>query len=165
MESVRVPVRYLPRNLTRKDKKNQIRMLLKSRNLYKRHKYYTRKQLPSYKNKPSNHIVTARKMYGIDKITPSKELSRKTGCSTSALQQIVAKGKGAYFSSGSRPNQTPESWGLARLASSITAGKSAAVDYNILEKGCNHSKKAFILAKKARKQYKFGRSKTRKTGL
>jgi hypothetical protein len=49
------------------------------------------------------------------------------------------------------------------LASSITAGKSAAVDYDILEKGCDHKKKAFLLAKKSRRKYKFGHSKTRKT--
>ena len=59
-------------------------------------------------------------------------------------------------------NQTAQSWGLARLASSITAGKSAAVDYNILEKGCDHNKKAFLLAKKSRKKYKYGQSKTKK---
>jgi len=38
------------------------------------------------------------------------------------LQKIVNKGMGAYYSSGSRPNQTPASWGIARLASAITGG-------------------------------------------
>jgi hypothetical protein len=75
----------------------------------------------------------------------------------------VSKGEGAYYSSGSRPNQTPQSWGIARLASSITGGKAAAVDYNILDKGCNHKKKAFSLANKSKKKYKYGHSKTRKT--
>jgi hypothetical protein len=51
------------------------------------------------------------------------------------------------------------------LASSITAGKSAAVDYDILEKGCDHKKKAFLLAQKSRRKYKFGQSKTRKTAV
>ena len=83
----------------------------------------------------------------------------------SALNKIVEKGEGAYYSSGSRPNQTSQSWGLARLASSITAGKSAAVDYNILEKGCNHTKRAFRLANKARQIYKYGHSKTKKTNI
>ena len=81
------------------------------------------------------------------------------------MNQIVKKGEGAYFSSGSRPNQTAQSWGLARLASSITAGKSAAVDYDILNKGCDHNKKAFKLANKSRKKYKYGHSKTRKTTI
>jgi hypothetical protein len=81
------------------------------------------------------------------------------------LREIVRKGEGAYYSSGSRPNQTAQSWGLARLASSITAGKSASVDFNILEKGCNHNKKAYKLALQSRKKYKFGRSKTKKVKL
>ena len=75
---------------------------------------------------------------------------------------IVKKGEGAYFSSGSRPNQTPQSWGLARLASSITSGKAAAVDYDIIKKGCNHKKRAFILANKSRKKYKYDKKKVNK---
>ena len=124
--------------------------------------YYKRKPLSSYKSKPSNHISNARKIYNISSIQPSKKLAIKTGCSLGALKKIVKKGEGAYYSSGSRPNQTPQSWGLARLASSITAGKAAAVDYDIIEKGCNHNKMAFKLAKKSRRKYKFGHSKTRK---
>ena len=144
--------RYVPKNLTKKDKQKQIKMLIKSKKLYKKHKYYTRKHVSSYKNKKSNHILNARKIYDIQNITPNKELAQKTGCKISALKQIVKKGEGAYYSSGSRPNQTPQSWGLARLASSITSGKAAAVDYDILKKGCNHKKKAFILANKSRKK-------------
>ena len=72
------------------------------------------------------------------------------------LKKIVKKGQGAYYSSGSRPNQTAQSWGLARLASAITAGKAAAVDYNILEKGCKHNSKALTLAKKAKRKYGLG---------
>jgi len=165
MKHQKLPIRYLPQSLSKKDKQRQVKMLQKSKKLYKSHQYYTRKKLPSYNNKPSNHILTARKIYKIDNITPNKNLSLKTGCTIKALKKIVNKGEGAYYSSGSRPNQTPQSWGLARLASSITAGKSAAVDYDILEKGCNHKKTAFRLAKKARKQYKYGHSKTRKVAI
>ena len=160
---MKFPVRYLPAILTKKDKKKQIKMLMKSRKLYRTKKqYYTRKPLASYKNKTSNHILNARKIYKIKNLTPSKELAQKTGCSLSALNQIVKKGQGAYYSSGSRPNQTSQSWGIARLASSITAGKAAAVDYDIINAGCDHKKKAFILANKSRRQYKYGQSKTRK---
>jgi DNA-binding Xre family transcriptional regulator len=158
-------MRYLPAQLSARDKKKQVRMLLRSKRLYKKHRYYTRKRLPSYKNKTSNHIRNAQKIYKIQKINPNPELAKKTGCSLSALNQIVRKGEGAYFSSGSRPNQTAQSWGLARLASSITAGKAAAIDYSILEKGCDHKKKAFLLANKSRKKYKYGQSKTRKVSL
>jgi len=157
-----IPIRYLPYSLTPKDEKKQIQMLNRSKKLYKKNKYYTRKQLPSYKNKTSKHIINARKIYNIENIVPSKELSRKTGCSVSALRQIVKKGEGAYYSSGSRPNQTPQSWGLARLASSITSGKAAAVDYYILKDGCDHHKLAFRLANRSREKYGYGHSRTKK---
>ena len=139
------PERYTAQ-LSRKDKKKQRSMLLKSRRLYKKHEYFGRKPLPSYKHKTSKHILNAQRIYGVKNVAPSKELSRKTGCSVAALNAIVRKGEGAYYSSGSRPNQTPQSWGIARLASSITGGKAAAVDFHIL-KGCDHKKRAYKLAK------------------
>lgn len=162
MSFIKFPIRYLPKALTQKDKKKQIKMLTKSKKLYKKNKYYTRKSLSSYKNKKSKHILNARKIYKIQNITPSNELALKTGCKLTALKQIVKKGEGAYYSSGSRPNQTPQSWGLARLASSLTSGKAAAVDYDIISKGCNHKKTAFILANRSRKLYKYGQLQTKK---
>ena len=158
VKKIRIPIRYLPNKLSKKDLKKQLNMLIKSRKLYKSGKYFTRKKVSSFKSKKSNHIVNAQNIYNVSKILPNKELANKTGCSVEALKQIVKKGEGAYFSSGSRPNQTAQSWGLARLASSITAGKAAAVDYKILERGCNHKGKAFILANKSRKK---GTSKTK----
>ena len=143
------PSRYWPNTLSKKDRTKQRKMLLKSRKLYRANKYYTRSKLSSFKTKKSSHVANARRIYKLQNISPNTELARKTGCSLSSLQQIVKKGEGAYYSSGSRPNQTPQSWGLARLASAVTGGKAAAVDFTILEKGCNHKKKAFLLAKKA----------------
>lgn len=154
----KVPMRYLPAALTHRDRSTQMRLLRKSRRLYKTGKFYTRKRLPSFHNKESAHIVKARKIYGIASITPSPALAKATGCSIDALNQIVKKGEGAYYSSGSRPNQTAHSWAYARLASSITAGKSAAVDYKILERGCKHNKRAFRLAQKSRRKYGYGQS-------
>ena len=139
-------LRYVPNSLTRKDKKKVLYMLRKSKRLYKKKQYYTRKQVASFKSKKSKHLSNAYRIYNVNTIKPNKELALKTGCSIHALKQIVKKGEGAYYSSGSRPNQTPQSWGLARLASAITAGNSAKVDYDILKKGCNHKKKAFVLA-------------------
>jgi len=161
-KTVAIPIRYLPKGLSKQDKKRQLQMLLKSRKMYKKHAFYTRKNVSSYKNKKSNHIENARKIYGIETIAPNKELALKTGCTIETLNQIVRKGEGAYYSSGSRPNQTPQSWGLARLASSITSGKAAAVDYDIINKGCDHKKKAYILANKSKQKYKFGQAKTKK---
>lgn len=164
-KKLKVPLRYLPMTLSNKDKEKQKRMLMKSRKLYKEDKYYTREKLKTFINKTSNHIINARKTYKIKSIKPSNELAKKTGCSLRGLQKIVNKGEGAYFSSGSRPNQTAQSWGIARLASAITSGKSAAIDYNILEKECDHNKKAFKLAKEAKKKYGYGKGKTRRVIL
>ena len=156
-----VPIRYLPKRLTKKDRVAQLKMLAKSRKMYKQGKYYTRKKVPSFQSKESDHVKKARKIYGVDSIAPSEELSVATGCSIEALEKLVAKGEGAYFSSGSRPNQTAHSWGYARLGSALTAGKSAAVDFKILEDGCDHSGVAFRLAKRARRKYGYGQSSTK----
>jgi hypothetical protein len=152
----KITLRYLPKRLTKKDKKMQYKMLLKSRRMYKKGKYFTRKSVSSYKSKPSGHVANAKQLYGVEKIGPTRELARATGCSKEALGEIIRKGEGAYFSSGSRPNQTAQSWGLARLASAITSGKAAAVDYSILEKGCKKNSKALRLAKTARKKHGYG---------
>lgn len=159
---MRINLRYLPKNLTRKDKGVQSKMLIKSRSLYKKGKFYTRKQVSSFKSKKSPHVLKAMKMYNVDKIGATNELAKATGCTKSALAKIINKGQGAYYSSGSRPNQTSQSWGIARLASSITSGKAAAVDYNILEKGCKKNSKALTMAKKAKRKYGHGTRKVTK---
>jgi hypothetical protein len=141
--------RYLPDTLSRRDKTLQRSELVKSRKLYKNHKYYTRrKTIRTFTSKPSKHTARATKIYGVDDIRPSRELARRTGCSMRGLRQIVRKGEGAYYSSGSRPNQTPQSWGYARLASTITGGNASAVDFHILNKECDHHKPAYRLAQK-----------------
>lgn len=139
---------YIPESLTKKDKKKQKKMILKSKKLYKEKKYYIREKLKSFKSKKSKYIERAKKMYHVKSIKPNKELSKKTGCNISTLKKIIKKGEGAYYSSGSRPNQTPRSWGLARLASAITGGKSSRIDFQEIKTGCQHKKKAFVLANK-----------------
>lgn len=146
----KIPLRYIPKNLSKKDYKKQLNMINKSRRLYKKNKYYTRKHLTSFHSKKSKHILNAEKLYNVTKIAPNKELSKKTGCSINAFKQIIKKGEGAYYSSGSRPNQTAQSWAIARLASAITGGKASAIDFNILKKGCKSNSKALKLAKKVK---------------
>jgi hypothetical protein len=158
-------LRYLPKKLTLKDKKKQIKMLKKSRKLYEKKIYYTRKNIKSFKSKKSSHILTAKKMYSVNKIGATNELAKKTKCSKESLKQIIKKGEGAYYSSGSRPNQTAQSWGIARLASSLTSGKAAAVDYSILEKGCQKNSIALKMAKQAKKKYGHGQHKVPKVEL
>ena len=127
-----VPIKYLPKRLTKKDKAKQKKQLKKSRAAYKKGIYINRKPLKSFKNKKSQHLLNAEKIYKINKVVINNNLAKKTGCSIKALNKIVKKGIGAFYSSGSRPNQTSHSWGIARLASSISGGKAAAIDYNIL---------------------------------
>ena len=159
------PKKYIPNILSYLDKNIQKKELNKSRKEYKLNKYYTRKKVKSFKSKPSGHVEKAKKMYKIVKITPSRNLARKTGCTIKALHKIVKKGQGAYYSSGSRPNQTAQSWGNARLASSITGGKAAAVDYNILKEGCSKGSKALRLANKAKKMHGYGTRKVAKVQM
>jgi len=157
------PARYIPKGLETSDKRKYFRLLNKSKKLYKKGVYYLRPKVKSFKSKKSGHVENAKRIYRVSNLSPSKKLARVTGCSIKAMKKIVNKGEGAYYSSGSRPNQTPQSWGIARLASSLTAGKSAAVDFDILDKGCNHNKTAYKLALHSRKRYKYGHSKSKKT--
>jgi hypothetical protein len=158
----KINLRYLPKRLTSKDKKKQKSMLNKSRRLYKRGVYYTRKPVKSFHSKTSKHIIKARKMYNIEKIGATNELAKASGCSKNALEAIIKKGEGAYYSSGSRPNQTAQSWGIARLASALTSGKSAAIDYNILHSGCKRGSKGYKSGENARKKYGYGKRKVPK---
>jgi Family of unknown function (DUF5824) len=159
---MKIPIRYLPKQLTKRDKKAQIKNLQRSRKNYKHGMYVDRPKLASFGSKPSSHVVNAQRTYGVKTVAPSKELAKATGCTIHTLKEIVRKGEGAYYSSGSRPNQTAQSWGLARLASAITAGKSAAVDFDILERGCHPKKRAFQLALRAKRKYGDGHRRTRK---
>ena len=158
----RFPIKYLPNKLTKKDRKKQKKELLKSQEDYKKGIYHTREKVKSYDVKPSKYVVQAKKMYDIDNVKPSKELAKKTGCSIKGLNEIVKKGQGAYYSSGSRPNQSGHSWGIARMASVITGNKAAAVDFHIVEKYCDKTKKGYKTALKGKKKHGRGTRKVRK---
>lgn len=155
VDKLNVPKRYYTsKNMTQKDTKKQKKQLRKSRKLYKKGKYHARPKVKSYKSRKSNHLNRLRKMYGVEKIGATNELAKKTQCSKEGLEQILSKGRGAYFSSGSRPNQTAESWAVARLASAVTGGNSSAYDYHVLKEHCKPSSKALKLAKKTCKTLK-----------
>lgn len=160
-----IPKRYVPKGLSKNDKAKVRSELRKSREGYKKNKYYTRAKVKSFKSKPSSHVIKAKKIYNVEAIKPTAELARKSGCSITGMKKIVKKGEGAYFSSGSRPNQTAQSWARARLASALTGGKAAAVDYNILIEECKFDSKALKYAKQAKRKYGSGRGRTPKTKL
>ena len=114
---------YVPKSLSDADKKKQIKSIKEKT---------VRPKLKSFESKRSPWVKKFEKKYGykINEFSKiNKELLTFTG-----INKILDKGRGAYFSSGSRPNQTPESWALARLASVLMFGAAAKIDKDILIK-------------------------------
>ena len=131
--------KYVPKSLSEKDKKLQRKQLKKSAEDYDKGKYTPRKKLKSFKSRPSSYAVEVRKKLGVpmnfekiaQKLTSSKDKQKKL---VKGMEEICDKAKGAYYSSGSRPNQTAESWSRARLASVIMGGPARKVDKDIWTK-------------------------------
>ena len=71
-------------------------------------------------------------MYGT-KIS-DKQYIVKNLISEKGREQIIQKGKAAYYSSGSRKNVNAFQWSLSRLASVLTFGPSLKVDKDIVLK-------------------------------
>jgi len=128
----KLPKHYTAR-LSKKDKKKQIRSIKKASRAYDKGKYINRPKLKSYKSKKSSWVTKFEKKYGED-VKTYKEIEKATGIPAKALKLVVKKGKGAYYSSGSRPNQTAESWGKARMYSYIMGGPTRKVDQHITDK-------------------------------
>ena len=128
----KLPKHYTAR-LSRKDKKKQIRSIKRSSKAYQKGKYIGRPKLKSYKHKKSSWVTKFEKKYGEDAKT-YKEIEKVTGIPSKALRMVVKKGKGAYYSSGSRPNQTATSWGKARMYSYIMGGPTRKIDQHITDK-------------------------------
>lgn len=149
-----IPKHYVPQNLTQRDRRKQRKHIQTLRKLYKKRIYKNRPVLKSFRSKPSPHVTNAKKMYNVDRIVPSRALAKASQCSLNGLRRIAKKGRGAYYSSGSRPNQTAQSWARARLASALTGGNASIVDYHILKEACKPSSKALCLANKTRRKKK-----------
>tara|TARA_R110000823_G_scaffold44235_1_gene114735 strand:+ start:214 stop:615 length:402 start_codon:yes stop_codon:yes gene_type:complete len=122
-KGVKVPSTYVPKGLTEKDKKKQIKSILKGED---------RPKVDSFKSKRSGWAKKFEDKYGY-KITETSKINKDI-LKTKGQKEIIEKGQAAYYSSGSRPNQTPFSWGLGRLASVIMGGKSRQIDSAIWNK-------------------------------
>ena len=118
--------------LSRKDKQKQLTGLRRSSKSYKKGKYYTRPKMKSFKNKKSSWTQQFHELY--PKAKTMNQISKQTGISKKALMAVKKKGMGAYYSSGSRPNQTAESWGKARMYAYILGSPTRKVDHHITEK-------------------------------
>ena len=116
-----IPSHYLA-NLKGEDRRKQIKSIVEKK----------KRPKTDFKSKRSGWVKKFEDKYGV-KIT-NKEFIHKNIITRTGQQKIIDKGMGAYYSSGSRPNQTPQSWGLGRLASVILNGPSRKIDKNIWEK-------------------------------
>lgn len=123
MPPKKINKKYVPKSLTEEDKKKQVKSIKEGKD---------RPKVKSFQSKRSSHVLKFEKKYG-EKITNdsfiSKNIISKTG-----IDKILSKGRGAYYSSGSRPNQTADSWARARLASVIMGGPARKIDKDIWEK-------------------------------
>ena len=128
----KIPKKYTAR-LSKKDKVKQTKSIKRAIKSYKKGKYIDRPKLKSYKSKKSSWVVKFEKKYG-ENIKTYKQIAKATGIPVKALKAVVKKGKGAYYSSGSRPNQTAESWGKARMYSYIMGGPTRKYDQHITDK-------------------------------
>jgi hypothetical protein len=134
------PKKYY-QGLSKKDKERQIKELEKSKELYKKGVFIGRSKKSSFKSQKSAHIVEFEEKYGIN-INDKKGVYKSTGITPKAQDEIIGKGMGAFYSSGSRPNQSAQSWALARLASVILKHGAYKVDRHILIKyKCDNIKK------------------------
>lgn len=90
----KIPQRYIPLSISRKDKQIQLKNIIKSRKMYKTHKYFQRPKIHSFTSKKSSYITKAMKKYNLQSMKPNKEMAKKTGCSLIGLEKIVNKGEG-----------------------------------------------------------------------
>ena len=102
------------------ERRKQIKSIFEGKN---------RPQVKGFKSERSSWVKKFEDKYGT-KITDKKFITDNI-ISETGREMIIKKGKGAFYSSGSRPNQTPFSWGLARLASVIMGGPARKVDQKI----------------------------------
>ncbi len=114
---------YAPKSLTPSDRKKQIKSIKEGKD---------RPKVKSFTSKRSSWAEKFEKKYGT-KISNTSFISKNI-ISKTGIDKILDKGRGAYYSAGSRPNQTAESWARARLASVIMGGPARKVDKDIWNK-------------------------------
>ena len=117
-----IPKKYLPKSLSPEDRKKQLKSIQEG----------TKRPKVDFKNKRSTHAEKFEAKYGY-KISNLSRVAKEI-ISREGIEQIKKKGIAAYYTGGSRPNQTPASWWKARLASVIMGGKARQVDKDIWNK-------------------------------
>ena len=127
-ESRNVPKTYVG-NLKGYERRKQIKSIFEG----------TYRPKTSFKSKESTWTTRFNKIYGkrLEAMKGGKSknnISKLTGIPVKALDEVFKKGEGAFRSSGSRPNQTPQSWGRSRMYSYILGGPARRIDREITKK-------------------------------
>ena len=128
----KIPRRYLPKSLTESDRRKQLKSIEEG---------VDRPKVKSFKSKKSKWTILANNYFG-DGNTSKRDMARVLARGDKArykeilkgLNLIYDKGQKAYYTSGSRPNQTKESWGYGRVFSVLFGGKSRNIDKNEVNK-------------------------------
>lgn len=112
--------KYIPNYLTKADARRQRRSIRLGKD---------RPKLKSAKTRRSSWAVKYENKYG----RPITDLNfvHKNILTRAGTKKVLDKGRAAYYTSGSRPNQTQHSWAYARLASVIMGGPARKVDSKI----------------------------------
>ena len=128
-ETRKVPRRYLG-NLKGEERKKQIKSIFEGKERPK----------TSAKKRQSSYTIQFNKRYE-DRLEDLKggksikNIAKVVGLPEKALKEVFEKGEGAYYSAGSRPNQTASSWAYGRLYSYILGNpKVRKADKDITEK-------------------------------
>ena len=108
-KSKNVPKKYIG-TLKGEDKKKQVKSIIEEKDRPK----------TSAKSRRSTWTIKFDKKYGeqLDKMKggrSKRNIAKITGIPFKAIDEVFKKGEGAYKSSGSRPNQTSQSWARGRL--------------------------------------------------
>ncbi len=114
---------YVPDTLTKSQKQKQLKSI----------KEKTDRPKLDIKTRRSKWTIKAEKYFGKGK-TSVDDISKRLKVPKKGLEEIIQKGKAAYYNSGSRPNQTAFSWSQARLYSVLFGGPSRKIDRAIVEK-------------------------------
>ena len=126
---MKIPEKYLA-GLTPQQRLIQQRLIRQSQREYKKEGMVSdRPRVSDAPTKRSSHAKRFEDRYGFP-VTDLKKVKEKFP--TADVDKILARGRGAYMSSGSRPNVSASAWAYARLASALTGGKASKIDKDLL---------------------------------
>ena len=92
-----------------------------------------RPKLKGIPKKRSSWTMKAHQYFGKGN-TSRDSIAKTLKVDPKGLEKILVKGRAAYYTGGSRPNQSPQSWARARLFSVLFGGKARVVDQTIVIK-------------------------------